>query len=201
MQQTLENTTKVSGISRLRFRKGAIAVLMLLLVVLVAGVFFIRAQKISSLKQAEKTLKTGTENYNQGKFDKAITSLEKTAKLDPNNPKAHLLLARSYEATGKLKEAETSYKASLDADPKQPEALYNLAIIHKTQGKTREAIKELEKAINLNKDFVAARLILAELFTQQDDKKKAIEQYKIVIKMKPFGVNLTEIEKKLDVLE
>jgi len=40
-----------------------------------------------------------------------------------------------------------------------------------------------------------------ELCAQHGHKQKAIEQYQAVIEMKPFGVDLAEIEKKLDTLE
>ena len=198
---SIENATQSVGGVRFRLWKVAAVLIIGLIVVAAAGAVLMRAQEISRQKQTQETLEAGTRAYSKGNFDKAIISLKKTVEADPHSPKAHLLLARSYEAAGKLKEAETSYKASLDADPKQPEALYNLAIIYKSQGKTKEAIKELEKAVKLDKYFVAARLILAELFTQQNQKQKAIEQYEEVIEMKPFGLDLTELEKKLDSLK
>jgi predicted negative regulator of RcsB-dependent stress response len=44
---------------------------------------------------------------------------------------------------------------------------------------------------------VAARIVLGDLYTQQGKKTKAKEQYQAVIRLKPFGVNLAEVKKKL----
>lgn len=186
-----------------RVKKILVAILAVLLLI---GVGFAinlvaKTKGVSTLKKAKTSLKIGTNLYKKGKFNKAISSLEKTVELDPSNTKAHLLLARSYEATGEIDKAETEYKKYIDLDASNPEVHYNLAIIYKSQGKTKEAVSELEKAIKLRKEFVAARLILAELYAQQGQKQKAIEQYQAVIDMKPFGIDMAEIEKKLDNLK
>jgi Tfp pilus assembly protein PilF len=190
-----------------RVKRVLVAIFALLLVIGVsaAAVSVIRAQnrahKVSVQKKAKATLNTGAEYYSKGKFGKAIPLLEKTIELDPGNAKAHLLLAQAYEATGEIDKAEAEYKTCIELDSSNPEVHYNLAIIYKSQGKVKEAISELEKAIKLRKDFVAARLILAELYAQQGEKAKAKEQYEAVIEMKPFGVDLGEVQKKLEELK
>lgn len=175
--------------------------IVVLLIAAIALGFGMKARQAVVTEQKKKTFSEGMKYFQKGKFDKAVSELEKAAELDPKNPKAHLNLAQSYEATGELDKAIKAYQTSLDINPNQPEVLYNLAIIYKSQGKTKQAIGGLEKAIDLRKEFVAARLILAELYIQQGQKQKAIAQYEAVIEMKPFGINLAEIEKKLESLK
>lgn len=180
-----------------------IAVLIALLLVGAATIFtwVNRAQKSATEKKVKTALNSGSDYYKEGKFDKAISSLEQTIKLDPENAKAHLLLAQSYQAEGELDKTVDEYREYLKLEPDHPEVRYNLAIIYKSQNKTKRAIAELEETLKLRKDFAPALLVLAELYAQQGEKQKAIDKYEQVIKIKPFGVDLAEVQKKLDSLK
>lgn len=149
----------------------------------------------------EKAYTTGASAYSEGKFDEAITELEKAKELAPGDAKTHLNLGQSYEAKGELDKALTEYKASIEADPKQPEALYNIAIIYKSKGDMANAIASLEAATKMNKEFAAARIALGDLYVINGDNTKAKEEYEAVVNMNPYGVDLEEIKQKIRVLK
>jgi tetratricopeptide (TPR) repeat protein len=151
-------------------------------------------------KTSGKAASAGLVSYKKGKFNEAISDLEKATESDPGDSKAQRTLGQSYEATGKLAKAVRAYQGSLAADPEQPEIHYNLAIIYKSQSKTDEAIQELNKAIKLNKSFVAAKIILGDLYLLKGEKAEAKKQYQAVIDLKPFGVDLEAIKAKLNKL-
>ena len=159
----------------------------------------VREQRLQEAQ--EKAYTTGASAYSEGKFDKAITELEKAKELAPGDAKTHLNLAQSYEAKGELDKALAEYKASIEADPKQPEALYNIAIIYKSKADIANAIKSLEAAVKLNKEFVAARIALGDLYVINGENAKAKGEYEAVVNMNPYGVDLEEIKQKIKVLK
>ncbi len=170
------------------------------LLVVAALSFGLKAQNRARQATASKAGDSGFALYKKGDFKKAIPRLKEAVRLDPKNEAALRTLGQSYEAVGDLNKAASTYEAALAAKANQPEVLYNLAIIHKSQGKMDEAIEELEKAVSLNKRFVGARLVLAELFANSGNEAAAKEQYEAVLKLKPFGVDLKAVRRKLDAL-
>lgn len=141
--------------------------------------------------------KKGMAAYKKGDFDAALKSLKSAAQATPRNSSIQRNLGLAYEANGDLDQALKAYQASLRAKPKQPEVLYNIAIIHKTLGDQDKAITELESVLKMNKDFVGARIVLAELYVSDGRTGRAIDQYNIILKAKPFGTNLKDIRKKI----
>lgn len=145
----------------------------------------------------EVQLKKGTDLFSKQKFDQAITELEKATQEDPESAKAHYMLALSYEATNKLDKAKGEYEQAIKLDPKDPNYHYNLAILHKRKGTTDKAIAELEKSVELSKDFVGARVVLAELYSNTKKFDEAVAQYDYLLKLKPFGLDLSQTNVKL----
>ena len=171
------------------------------LVIALVLIFTYRAVSASRMENAKTQAGSGLKLYQKGKFSQATKQLEASVRLNPQNAKAQRALGQSYESTGKLEKAAMAYRDSLAVDPKQPEVLYNLAIIYKSQGKTKQAVAELGKAVSYNKQFVAARLILGDLYLQQGDKAKAKEQYQAVVEMRPFGVDVAKVGQKIKELK
>lgn len=149
-------------------------------------------------KIAAEQSRAGAALYKKSEFKAAIPKLEAAVKLNPQSASTQRTLAQTYEAVGKLDKAEKAYQDSLKADPDQPEVLYNLAIIYKSKGQIEPAVIELEKAISINEKFVAARLVLGDLYLQQNLESKARKQYETIIEMKPFGIDLEQVKERLE---
>ena len=107
------------------------------------------------LAQAEKELTTllseNQENtktiYNFGllyfkkkDFQKAVEYAQKLSNLDPDSPKAYLLMGKSLEAQGKLDEAIKAYGKAYQIDPADPSTLYSLARVNDLAGNKKEAL-------------------------------------------------------------
>lgn len=143
----------------------------------------------------------GLRAFKKGDFKVAVTKLEQAVEADPSNAKAQGALGQSYEAVGQLKKAEKAYSESLELNPKQPEVLYKLGIIYKSQDKTDEAIDRLEKAVSINDKFIGAMLMLGDIYAETGQKAKGAAEYRTVLKLKPFGMNLKAVEEKLEQVE
>ncbi len=154
----------------------------------------VEAEKAEKAAAAEEA---GTEAFESGDFDEAIAQLEEAADAAPGDPEIHRKLGLGYEARGRLDEALAQYNESLDENPEQAEVLYKAAIIRKTQGDTAGAIEGLNRALVVNQEFVAARLILGELYTAQGETDKAKAEYQAVIDLNPFGGAVETAQTKL----
>jgi len=182
-------------------RRNAAVILSALIVLIIAVFLAINFRNTTLEKRAKETFASGATSFKKGDFDKALTPLEESVKLDPKNAAAHLLLAQTHEAKGTLDKAAAEYRKAIELDTTDFQAHYNLAIIYKTQGKQTEAVKELEASVKANKSFAAALLELARLYQDTGQKDKAIKTYQTLIKMNPFGIDIEQLQQELSGLE
>jgi len=184
----------------MRFRLNVLITMALLvgIIIITSGC---PAPKDVEAERAAAAEEAGTEAFERGDFDEAISQLEEAADAAPDDPEIHRKLGLGYEAKGRLDEALAQYNESLDKDPEQAEVLYKAAIVRKTQGDTAGAIEDLNRALVVNQEFVAARLILGDLYTTQGETEKAKAEYQAVIDLNPFGVDIDSVKAKLAALE
>ena len=71
-------------------------------------------------------------------------------KLDPNNARAHTVLALLQLVDGRYAEAIDSANGAVTAQPSDPEAFANLALVLAHSGDHRQAVAEMEKALRLD---------------------------------------------------
>jgi Flp pilus assembly protein TadD len=100
------------------------------------------------LGAAEKHLKTALEQnpddaynlsrlgylkFQQGKYDDALDSLSRAAKLDPQNPEIQNYLGVTLSHKGLRVQAETALRKAIQIDPNYAAAQNNLAVIYISQ--------------------------------------------------------------------
>ena len=84
-------------------------------------------QDLKKRKQEEETMLEMSKFYFlNGKYDAAISELEKVVKLNPRNSEAYYNLGLVYEAKGMNEQAQEMYKRCLKIDPKCKLALEHL---------------------------------------------------------------------------
>lgn len=81
--------------------------------------------------------------------------------------KAHLLLARAYDAQDKLQEARQEIRAALKLDPHCPGAHFAEGFIDWSMGDSSSAVKELEQEVALEPAGVLPAYYLAEALESQ----------------------------------
>jgi len=92
---------------------------------------------------------------------------------------------------GKLQDAINSYDKALKLFPEHVKARYNLGNIYVTYEDFNRAAECYEKALDVYPDFLNARISLGIILSQElIDLDRAIEEYKKVVKTKPFVINI-----------
>lgn len=169
-------------------------------ILLAAAALAFNIKRNEQLKKHAELLRQGSDYFARAEVDSAISALQEAVTLKKNDDTSRRLLGKAYEIKGDLAKAADHYRASLSINPRQPETLYHLAIIHKSQGQTDEAISKLTEALAVNPDFVAARIILGDMYAQAGHTAMAKEQYQTILELKPFGTDLEQIRRKMEAL-
>ncbi len=169
------------------------------------------------LKIYRKIISASNSFYNDGlkkakvrDLSGAIVSLKKSLKLNKKNTDARNLLGLVYYEMGEVvaalsewvisKNFQTDeniadkYIAAIQKNPSRLETInqtikkYNNALIHAKQGNGDLAVMQLEKVVSLNPKFIRSYQLLALLYMQQEQYKKA---YKCLSKAKKIDINNT----------
>ncbi|HTS74846.1 MAG TPA: tetratricopeptide repeat protein [Bryobacteraceae bacterium] len=131
-----------------------------------------------------------------------------TPKVDHASSYYHYALAHMYAELasayggrgGYLDKAIDNYKAAIKADPGTPMLTEELSELYIASGRLREAQTDAEDALRANPNDIAARRLLARVFTSQigdqqrqrldtDMLNKAIEQYQKISQLDPKDVD------------
>ncbi len=94
-------------------------------------------------------------------------------KLDPNNARAHTVLALLQWVDGREREAKNSANMAVAMEPNDAEAAANLALILVHTGSSGQAITEMEKALRLDPSPASSFQLLAGIvfYTAGDDQR------------------------------
>jgi type IV pilus assembly protein PilF len=127
----------------------------------------------------------------QGDPTTALRELYEAEKLNPQDPSIQHVLGMALNAKGKYTEALEHYRKALELNPKYTEVHNAMGATYLELGKWDEAIKEfdlvLQDILYLTPFFVHNNIGWA--YYKKGDLKKAIENYRKAIAMKPdFGL-------------
>jgi TolB-like protein/Tfp pilus assembly protein PilF len=124
---------------------------------------------------AEISALYGQSLYFAHRYDLAEEQLRKTVKLDPDYWLAHVLLAKTLEATGRKREALKEAKRALELENEVPEIKALVAHLHAVSGDIQEARKILDELVSLaEKRFVPA-YNLADIYVALGDNQRALD--------------------------
>ncbi|NLP04001.1 MAG: tetratricopeptide repeat protein [Fibrobacter sp.] len=130
---------------------------------------------------------------NLGKSQDAINALYQAVQLDPQNITARMNLAAMYANANAHSKAVAQYKEVISLDGMNEEALTNLSKCLIALGKTDEAKGYLKQAIAANPNNGDAHWELGNIAWKKDnDREKAISEYKLAITVQPNGAHFYE---------
>lgn len=141
-------------------------------------------------------------NYDEVGFRHLLMELKNVAQRRAGDgPRSHhvaLHLRRGEElfAEGKLEEARREFTDAVLLAPDSHEAHLYLGRVYELTGKTAEAIRELRASI-WSKDTVAARLLLARLYLEQDRTEDAAAQVHGALALDPQNTEALGVEKTI----
>ncbi|MDI6778904.1 MAG: tetratricopeptide repeat protein [Bacteroidota bacterium] len=140
------------------------------------------------VENAEKTKILELEIANKN-LNEAITVLEATSKVAPEDPNVLAALNDAYIAAGRTEEAMNSYKVAIKADPTNKLAHYNYGVLLLRAGKHDEAALQFDETVKLDDKFADALYNAAAAYMQwgakmreqaeaaiQNDKTKQIDK-------------------------
>ncbi len=115
-----------------------------------------------------------------GRFEEALTCIEKVIELGGKNSASWMLKGEILENLGKLKEALKAYYVALELNKNLKFLYKKVGYLELTQGNYNEAIKYLGEYLNNYKD-VEGKYYLALAYEKTKDYKKALDLYSEVI--------------------
>ena len=119
----------------------------------------------------------------QWNWKDAITSVNKSIKLNPSNAEAYQYKAMFLLAQHKFKEAKVNIKLSLQLDPFSGPAGFMLGLLYFVQGNLDTALAQMEKVLQVNPDFAEAGNAMGWILREMkefDRAVKAIRKYEKV---------------------
>ncbi len=148
-------------------------------------------------KTYEAAMQAGLNLAWEGKWAQALESYKRALAELPDDPTAHSQLGLAYMELGQFDQALEAYHRASQLAPNDPAPLLRLVDIHerlkhphaaadmlvaiaeiRSQHKAwTEAIQSLQKAIKFNPEQIHAHKMLAEIYTQLDQKQRASKQY------------------------
>jgi tetratricopeptide (TPR) repeat protein len=102
-----------------------------------------------------------------GKYDAAVTSAERLARLDTGGTMSHLLLGNACAMAGRHEDALVEYERVAESIPGDPGALSGMAHMLKTIGRQDESIAAYKTCIRENPQHTEAWFALANMKTYQ----------------------------------
>jgi tetratricopeptide (TPR) repeat protein len=120
--------------------------------------------KLGKKPEATETYTKVAEFYSaQGFYLKAVAVYKQILKIDPRLVDVNQRLAELYKQLGLLKDAMEQYEA--------------VATYFSREGRTRDALAALKQIVELDPETVANRIKLAELYSQQQMVREAIDEF------------------------
>ncbi|GEM_PF-3931107 len=133
--------------------------------------------------------------------DQSRELLLRATALRPSYSSAHLELARLYGRLGNVDEALAAYRKAEVILPQDPALRYEVGLFLFGNDKKEEAVREMEFAIQLAPNFSNARWYLAQIYDEQKEYAKALEQIQKVVESNPENQQakdrLEELQKKV----
>lgn len=169
-----------------------------------------KAPSGSSLSSsARRHLGKGQILYDQGKVDEAVVEWRETARLAPNNAKAHHLLGLALQDQGKTGEAISTLQTSVGLDPGNATAYVHLAQALESTGDRKGALDAYNKARKLVPTSAHVHNRLGHLLASTGDWQGAAREWRQTTELQPdyayayanLGEALEQIEQNNEALE
>jgi len=123
--------------------------------------------------------------HGTGQYEQAVAEVQTALRLDPANPDASRILARTLERLNRPAEAEATFKRTLDRFPTYGLAHMSLAAFYWRNGRAADAELHFQRAIELMPDNPAAYAYLGGIYVATDRAERGAELLEKVIALKP----------------
>ena len=132
----------------------------------------------------------GITNQNLGRFDKAITLLQKAINISPDLPDTYYNIAVAFSKMGAQEEAIENYKKAIEFLPTHIDALFNLANCLRDQEHYQTALSFYQKVIALAPRDTDAFVNMAGVYNKINDLPSAEKHYHQALALDPKNADL-----------
>jgi tetratricopeptide (TPR) repeat protein len=135
---------------------------------------------------ADELLRACAALHQQRKFEEALATCAKAARLRPDEFRAHALLGYAYMGLMKFKSASESFAKAIELRPQEPQLYILKATADTVRGARDEALAACRKALELDPSNAVAYGLMGEALSS-DEKRldEAVAAYRSAIKLKP----------------
>lgn len=133
-------------------------------------------------------LKKGREAYHNGQPAEALAELSMVPESDAKDAEkatALTYIGIIYDDQGNYSGAIDSYNRALQYDRKNPIIYRNLSLSYRHNKDYRKAGKFAGKALDIDDKNIQNRILLGNIYFEQEDYKNAIKEYETVLKIDP----------------
>ncbi len=121
-----------------------------------------------------------------GQHDKAVAEGEKAVTLSPNSAESHMQLGKILTFAGRYEESIPELKTAIRLNPIPPSLyLFSVGVSYAFMGHLDEAIPWCERAVRREPNALPARLIMAAVYSQAGQDKKARVEAAEVLRINP----------------
>jgi adenylate cyclase len=121
-----------------------------------------------------------------GQYDKAVAEGEKAVALSPNSADSHMQFGTILRFAGRYEESISELKTAMRLNPIPPGFyLFSVGVSYAFMGHLDEAIPWCEKAVHREPNSLPARLIMAAVYSQAGQDKKARIEAAEVLRIYP----------------
>ena len=121
----------------------------------------------------------------QGKYDQALTTLQRATQINPKSSGAWTNLGVAYLKKGDTEEGVKTLEKAIEVNSLDGIALFNLGSYYAERNMNEQARPFLEKAIQCIPQLMEARWNLGGVYFKSGQREKAVQQLKEMIKIAP----------------
>jgi tetratricopeptide (TPR) repeat protein len=128
----------------------------------------------------------GLLNFNQGEYDVAISYLEKSIEIDPQNAGLPLYnIGRVFNKIGDVERAQIYFVKSLDVFPNSYQVLFELGKLCYKKGEVTVARRHIEKSISYNPSYLDSQVYLGYLLAENGEWENGLSWINHAYKLDP----------------
>jgi tetratricopeptide (TPR) repeat protein len=128
-----------------------------------------------------------------------MQDFNKAIKLNPHSSMVYNNRGLTYKSKGEINKAVDDFNRAIEIDPKDGYPYCNRGIIYFSNDDIEHAINDYTKAIEL--DHFNAFYYRANAYSRNGDKKAAISDFEIFIKLVPNDQCVPEVKKMIETLK
>jgi tetratricopeptide (TPR) repeat protein len=121
----------------------------------------------------------------RGRLDEAAPHYERSLRLNPRFPEAHVNVANAFARRGETAAAEARYREALALDPRLPEAHNGLGVLLAQRGDHAGAAREYRAALAHRALYAEAQSNLGNALRHQGDFAGAAQAYEAALALQP----------------